>query len=131
LRVHIFCFGFSTFETFLENLKWRNLTYIRVSTYFKSVNFLNAIYMMLMNAQTTLIKVWQNRDVTTLPPYKNLVLEIPKVGKEKVTRTTLVFNELVDTTMVFFVEEVDPRHHEEVGPHHHEELFILPSSLQR
>jgi hypothetical protein len=46
------------------------------------------------------------------PPYKNLVPEIPKVGKEKVARTTMVFNELVDTTMVFFVEEVDPQHHE-------------------
>jgi hypothetical protein len=42
------------------------------------------------------------------PPYKNLVPEIPKVRKEKVTRTTLVLNELVDTMMIFFVEEVDP-----------------------
>jgi hypothetical protein len=63
------------------------------------------------------------------PPYKNLVPEIPKVGKEKVTRTTTVFNELVDTTPIFFVEEVHPRHHEEVDPHHHEELFISLSSL--
>jgi hypothetical protein len=46
------------------------------------------------------------------PPYKNLIPEIPKVGKEKVTRATTVFNDLVDTTKVFFVEEVDPRHHE-------------------
>jgi hypothetical protein len=44
------------------------------------------------------------------PPYKNLVPEIPKVGKEKVTRTTPVFNELVDTTPIFFVDEVHPRH---------------------
>jgi hypothetical protein len=35
------------------------------------------------------------------PPYKNLVPEIPKVGKEKVTRTTPVFNELVDTMIIF------------------------------
>jgi hypothetical protein len=62
------------------------------------------------------------------PPYKNLVPEIPKVGKEKVTRTTPVFNKLVDATMIFFVEEVDPRHHEEVDhntmkefdPRHHD-----------
>jgi hypothetical protein len=48
------------------------------------------------------------------PPYKNLVPEIPIVGKEKVTRARPIFNELVDTTMIFFVEGVDPRHHEEV-----------------
>jgi hypothetical protein len=42
------------------------------------------------------------------PPYKNLVPEIPKVEKEKVTRTTPIFNEFVDTTPIFFVEEVDP-----------------------
>jgi hypothetical protein len=42
------------------------------------------------------------------PPYKNLVPEIPMVGKEKVTRTTAVFDDLVDTTTVFLLEEGDP-----------------------
>jgi hypothetical protein len=54
------------------------------------------------------------------PPFKNLVPEIPKVKEEKVTRITPVFNELVDTTTIFFLEEVDPRHHEEVDQQHHE-----------
>jgi hypothetical protein len=42
------------------------------------------------------------------PPYKNLVPEIPKVEKEILTRTTLVFDDLVDTTTVFLLEEGDP-----------------------
>jgi hypothetical protein len=42
------------------------------------------------------------------PPYKNLVPKIPKAGKDKVTKTTPVLNKLVDSRMIFFVEEVDP-----------------------
>jgi hypothetical protein len=54
-----------------------------------------------------------------------------KVGIEKVTRTTPVFNDIVDTTTILLLDEVDSRHYEEVDPQHHEELFILLSSLQR
>jgi hypothetical protein len=32
--------------------------------------------------------------------------------REKGTRVTPVFNDLVDPTLIFFLEEVDPRHHE-------------------
>jgi hypothetical protein len=54
------------------------------------------------------------------PPYKNLVPEISKVGKEKITKTTPVLNELVNITPIFLLRklihdvmnEFDPPHHE-------------------
>jgi hypothetical protein len=68
--------------------------------------------MMLMMHKQLLILFSKTGMLQLYPPYKNLVPEIPIVGKEKVTRARPNFNELVDTTMIFFVEEVDPRHHE-------------------
>jgi hypothetical protein len=46
------------------------------------------------------------------PPYKNLVPRFVGSTIEKETRVTPVFNDLVDLTMILFIEEVDPRHHE-------------------
>jgi hypothetical protein len=46
------------------------------------------------------------------PPYKNLVPRFVGSTREKGTRFTLIFNDLVDPTAIFFLEEVDPRRHE-------------------
>jgi hypothetical protein len=45
------------------------------------------------------------------PPYKNLIPRFVGSTRDKGTRVTLVFNGLVDPVMIFFLEEVDPRHH--------------------
>jgi hypothetical protein len=42
------------------------------------------------------------------PPYKNLVPRFVCSTREKRTRFTLIFNDLVDPTAIFFLEEVDP-----------------------
>jgi hypothetical protein len=46
------------------------------------------------------------------PPYKNLILRFVGSTREKGTRVTQVFNDLVDPTTIFFLEEIDPHHHE-------------------
>jgi hypothetical protein len=50
------------------------------------------------------------------PPYKNLVSRFVGSTRERGTRVTLVFNGLVDPTMIFFLEEIDPQHHEASFP---------------
>jgi hypothetical protein len=46
------------------------------------------------------------------PPFKNLVPRFIGSTREKGRRVTPVFNDLVDPTAIFFLEEVDPRCHE-------------------
>jgi hypothetical protein len=45
------------------------------------------------------------------PPYKNLVPRFVGSTREKGNKGTLVFNGLVDPTMIIF-EDVVPRHHD-------------------
>jgi hypothetical protein len=49
-------------------------------------------------------------------PYKNLVPRFLGNTREKGTRVTPIFNDLVDLAMIFFLEEVDLRHHEASFP---------------
>jgi hypothetical protein len=58
------------------------------------------------------------------PPYKNLVPRFIGVTREKGTRVTPVFNDLVDPTKIFFLEEVDPRRHEASFP-----SFVIVAQL--
>jgi hypothetical protein len=46
------------------------------------------------------------------PSYKNLIPRFIGSTREKGTRVTLIFKDLVDPTAIFFLEEVDPRRHE-------------------
>jgi hypothetical protein len=41
------------------------------------------------------------------PPYKNLVPRFVGSTRKKGTRVTPVFNDLIDPTAIFFLEEVD------------------------
>jgi hypothetical protein len=50
------------------------------------------------------------------PPYKNLIPRFVGSTREKGTRVTPVFNDLVDPTTIFFIEEIDPQHHEALFP---------------
>ena len=60
----------------------------------------------------TLTRFCWNRDVTALPPLQESRPEIPKVRKEGRGYTS--FNDLLDPMTIFFLEEVDPLHHEEL-----------------
>jgi hypothetical protein len=58
------------------------------------------------------------------PPYKNLVPRFVGSTREKGTRVTPVFNDLVDPTTIFFLEEIDPQHHEASFP-----FFVIVAQL--
>jgi hypothetical protein len=58
------------------------------------------------------------------PPYKNLILRFVGSTREKGTRVSRVFNDLVDPTIIFFLEEVDPLHHEASFP-----SFVIVAQL--
>jgi hypothetical protein len=64
--------------------------------------------MLMMHKSTPKLYLAKRGMLQIYPPYKNLVPRFVGSTREKGTRVTRVFNDFVDPTMIFFIEEIDP-----------------------